>query len=168
MRHMIMQTEDEGRFLYRVVGVVAHDGHVLLHRAESDDFWSLPGGRCELLEPSDVALRREMREELGVDVVVERLLWVVENFFPLGGLPHHELGLYFKMALPPDAPQLDMTREHRGQEDDFALVFCWFPLDALETARLYPLFLRTTLRALPETPVHIVNVDSKDGDSATL
>ena len=32
----------QGRFLFRVVGVAIHDGHALLHRAVSDDFWSLP------------------------------------------------------------------------------------------------------------------------------
>ena len=164
---MIMQTEAEGRFLYRVVGVVAHEGHVLLHRAENDGFWSLPGGRCELLEPSAVALRREMREELGVNVGVERLLWVVENFFTLGGLPHHELGLYYKIALPAEAPQLDVMREHRGQEDELSLVFRWFPLDSLETARIYPVFLRAALRALPETTAHVINYDNPDHE-ATL
>lgn len=168
MRHMILQTQAEGRFVYRVAGVVVHDGQVLLHRAEGEGFWSLPGGRCELLEPSDTALRREMREELGVGVAVERLLWVVENFFTLDGLPHHELGLYYKMALPADAPLLDVDIAHRGQEEELPLVFHWFPLDTIERMCLYPVFLRAGLQALPATTAHIVNFDDKDDDIAAL
>ncbi|HEX6817408.1 MAG TPA: NUDIX hydrolase [Ktedonobacterales bacterium] len=165
---MIMQTEPEGRFVYRVAGVAIHDGRVLLHRAESEDFWSLPGGRCELLEPSETALRREMREELGMEVAVERLVWVVENFFALDGLPHHELGLYYKMALPADAPLLDVDMEHRGKEEELALVFRWFPLETIERMGLYPVFLRAGLQALPATTAHIVNFDSRDDDIAVL
>jgi ADP-ribose pyrophosphatase YjhB (NUDIX family) len=70
----------EGRgFGVRVSGVAMHRGLVLLSRAEKDNFWSLPGGRCEMMEPSGNALRREMREELGCDVQVERLLWTAET-----------------------------------------------------------------------------------------
>ena len=43
-------TEDGKRFNYRVVGVALHNGRVLLHKNETEHFWSLPGGRGELLE----------------------------------------------------------------------------------------------------------------------
>ena len=68
-----MVTFEKGdiRFNYRVVGIVFNKTHVLLHRAEEDNFWALPGGRVELLEPSKDALKREMQEELGVEVRVE-------------------------------------------------------------------------------------------------
>ena len=61
------------RFNYRVVGIAINDGRVLLHRAETDDFWALPGGRAELMEPASVTLQREMQEELGIEVQVLRL-----------------------------------------------------------------------------------------------
>ncbi|MDI3340142.1 MAG: NUDIX domain-containing protein [Sphaerobacter sp.] len=71
-----MISVDLGRahFLYRAGGVCLQDGRVLLHRAVDDDYWSLPGGRCEILETAAEALAREMREELAVDVTVGRLL----------------------------------------------------------------------------------------------
>jgi ADP-ribose pyrophosphatase YjhB (NUDIX family) len=58
------------RFHCRAAAIALHDGHVLLRRAEMDDFWALPGGHCEVLEPSHDTLTREMREELGVSVTV--------------------------------------------------------------------------------------------------
>ena len=55
------------------------------------------------MEDAEKALAREMQEELGVDVCVDRLLWVVENFFNYQDNPYHELGLYFLMSIPKDA-----------------------------------------------------------------
>lgn len=97
-----MITFDVGgvRFVYRTVGVAIDGGRVLLHQAEGDDFWSMPGGRVEPLEPSPDALRREMREEIGVAVRVERLLWVVENFYRHEALAYHELALFYLMSFP--------------------------------------------------------------------
>ena len=91
-------------FGMRAAGVAVDGGRVLLHRAEFDAFWSLPGGRLMFGETAEDALRREMREEIGVRVGVGPLVWVVENFFdhaPLEGTPrgwagllgHHEIGL---------------------------------------------------------------------------
>lgn len=82
---MIAFEEGEVRFHYRVVGIALNGNRVLLHRAENDDFWTLPGGRVELLEPAHDVLKREMREELEIEIHVERLVWVVENFFQYAG-----------------------------------------------------------------------------------
>ena len=75
-------TFDKGdtRFVYRVAGVALDGDRVLIHRAEIDDFWALPGGRPSLMESADEALAREMHEELSAEVRIRRLLWVVEIF----------------------------------------------------------------------------------------
>ncbi len=69
------------RFNFKASGVAVHNGRILLTRDENVDFWYLPGGRVEVLETTTDTLRREMREELGVEAKVEPLLWIVENFF---------------------------------------------------------------------------------------
>lgn len=48
-------------------------GRVLMLRSRYADAWMLPGGGLKPGEHVDEALRRECREELGVDVVIERL-----------------------------------------------------------------------------------------------
>src|SRR5688572_14597961 len=101
---------DEGmrRFNYRVVGVAIHDGSVLLHRADHEPFWTLPGGRAEHGETAEATIRREMREELATDVDVVRLLWFVENFFDYEGLHYHEIALYFLLRFPPGSAPLEV------------------------------------------------------------
>lgn len=156
---MITFTQNNIRFNCRIVGVAVHDERVLLQRAEMDDFWALPGGRAELLEPAAATLRREMREELGIDVEVGRLLWIVENFFRYSGQDHHELALYFLMEPPVDWPQRWSGEPFDGHEGHLKMICQWFPLAGLEAVALYPTFLRQALQALPIVPVHVVHTD---------
>ena len=63
----------------RVAGVVISDGSVLLiHRSPLKRFypgvWDLFGGHVERDESPEEALRREAREELGIDVLATRWL----------------------------------------------------------------------------------------------
>jgi 8-oxo-dGTP diphosphatase len=56
-------------------GLLKRDGRgLLLHRAPArrwyPDCWDLPGGHVEAGETPEVALRRELQEELGVTAVV--------------------------------------------------------------------------------------------------
>ena len=162
MRRMITFNDNGIRFTNRIVGLAYDRGRVLLHRAESDDFWALPGGRAELLEPSPQTLVREMQEELDVTVRVERLVWVVENFFEYQGMTHHEIGFYFLMSLPIDSPLRDKREPFFGDEGGVRIIFQWYPLDALAAMRLYPTFLRTGLQALPDSITHIIHSDGKD------
>lgn len=165
-RAMITLDIGDARFSFRTVGVAIHDDRVLLHRAEWDDFWALPGGRVELGEPASESLRREMREELGVEVRVERLLWVVENFFGDQGREQHRLAFYFLMTFPPDHHYYRATAPFAGHEEGIPLTFRWFPFADLDTTVHYPPFLRTALRDLPLTPTHIVYTDPQEADPA--
>jgi len=161
MRRMITIDEGNIHFANRIVGIACDRGRVLLHRAVTDDFWALPGGRAELLETAAETLRREMREEMNEDVDVERLVWIAENFFEHNGRAHHEIGFYFLIHLPPDSPLRQTTEPFDGQEGDLRIIFEWFPVDALEQVYLFPTFLRTGLKDLPSATTHIVHTDSK-------
>jgi ADP-ribose pyrophosphatase YjhB (NUDIX family) len=156
VRRLLRFEEGARRFQCRVVGIAVDGGRVLLHHADFEDFWTFPGGRAELGEPLIDGLRREWREELDTEITVERLLWVVENFFTYDGKAYHELGFYFLITLPPGSPILAAPAPFVREADDTQLTFQWHPVDALETTRLYPAFLRRALHALPDHPAHIV------------
>jgi ADP-ribose pyrophosphatase YjhB (NUDIX family) len=161
MRRMITFDEDHVRFTHRIVGIAYDRSRVLLHRAEQDDFWALPGGRAELLETAAETLRREMREEMNETVEVERLVWVAENFFTYGPRQHHEIGFYFLMHLPPDSPLRQKTEPFYGTEGDIRIIFEWLPVETLEHVDLFPTYLRAGLKNLPASTVHIVHTDGE-------
>ncbi|MFD4830634.1 NUDIX domain-containing protein [Streptomyces uncialis] len=52
------------------------EGRLLLVDPNYKEGWDLPGGMAEANEPPLDALRRELREELGLDLLVQRLLCV--------------------------------------------------------------------------------------------
>jgi ADP-ribose pyrophosphatase YjhB (NUDIX family) len=157
---MITFDRENNRFNYRVVGAAFAGERVLLHRADIDNFWTLPGGRVELLEPSDFSLKREMLEELGLKVEIERLLWWVENFFDYNGKNYHELALYYLITLPPDSAILQ-KEVFKGIEAGTDLTFRWFSTDELADLPIYPSFLKTGLKELPDTPRHVIHHDEK-------
>lgn len=149
-------------FNYRVVAAAFDAGRVLLHRAERDDFWALPGGRAQIGEPAPEALRRELREELDEEVRVERLLWVVDNFFDWQGRAWHELALIFEVRLPAESELLRRDEPFRGYEDGVPLIFQWFAVEGLAPVRLYPTFLREALAHPPDRPVYLVHRDPSE------
>jgi 8-oxo-dGTP diphosphatase len=65
-----------------VGAVCVRDGRLLVirrGRGVAVGRWSLPGGRVEPGETLDAALRRELREETGLDVTVDALCGIAER-----------------------------------------------------------------------------------------
>lgn len=63
------------------VSAVIRDGrgHVLLGRRADSGEWGLPGGNVEIGESVTEAIRREVREETGLEVAVTRLVGVYSD-----------------------------------------------------------------------------------------
>ena len=121
-------------------------------------FWLLPGGRCEMGESSPEAITREMQEELEIPVKIERLLWVVENFFEYNHFHFHEIAFYYLLSMPSGCVLLDKPT-FTAQDTGVTLYFQWFDLHELEPLELYPTFLKTGLQNLPPHPHQIVHRD---------
>ena len=150
-----------GRFNCRTVGVVIDRQRLLVHRAEEDDFWTLPGGRVEFGEPANLALARELAEELNVAVEVGRLIWVVENFFSYKDEAFHEIAFYFEVSLPDDSPLKALDEPFLGDENGLPIIFRWHPLEELDNATLYPTFLREGVKDMPPATEYIVHRDDE-------
>ena len=144
-------------FSFRVAGLIFHDGYVLAQRGARDDYWALPGGRAEIGEDSQETIVREMREELGRDARVERLLWTVENFFSYEGYAAHELGFYYLLSLAEPFPFHEEDIVHRVL-DGVEVEFRWLKATpvALDAHRLKPQFVADRIERLPATGEHLI------------
>jgi 8-oxo-dGTP pyrophosphatase MutT (NUDIX family) len=164
---MVAFDKGRGKFNYRVAGVALHNGSVLLDRNSRNAYWVLPGGHPEFMESMADALRRELYEEIGEQVQVTRLLWVMENFF-FRNKEIHELSFYFLVDLPPSSPLLKGPGPFYGQEYNNTLTFQWFPIDEqfLRSLPLYPGPLASALLDIPSAPQHIVFHDERSPKSS--
>jgi len=80
-----------------VYGIVRNDGRILLVNNRRTGKLYLPGGGVELGERLQVALKREVKEETGVDIAVGAFLGFKETFFyydPLDEAFHSLLFFY--------------------------------------------------------------------------
>jgi len=154
---MIFFRTDKGCFNYRSAAVIVHDDQVLLHRSIDDDFWALPGGRVEFMEQSDVAVTREILEELGLESRVVQQLWHVENFFEYNSEKYHEISNIYRVELA-NPPTIETELDFKGIEDSEKIYFRWVPLDKAVTYTIYPRFLISRLSDLP-TKTEFIKVD---------
>ncbi|TLZ73264.1 MAG: HAD-IIIA family hydrolase [Methanobacteriota archaeon] len=73
-------------------------GHdVLMVRAKrgfSRGYWNLPGGFLDFGEPPEVAVEREVEEEIGADITLDGLLGVYHSGFP--GKPTYTMGFVYR------------------------------------------------------------------------
>lgn len=99
-------------------------------------FQRLFGGGVDFGERGEEALRRELREELGVELGAARLAGVVENLFVFEGYPGHEVMLVFETELGDESLYAKETFE--GIEDE-PKIGVWRDLDQPDSdVPLYP------------------------------
>jgi 8-oxo-dGTP diphosphatase len=87
-----------GHIVTSVVAVIVNeDGQVLLTKRNVPPFqgeWVMPGGKIDLGEPIVQALKREVWEEVGLEVEVVRLIDVFEHVTP-GDDNYHFIIIYY-------------------------------------------------------------------------
>ena len=149
-------------FNMRIAGLAFREGHVLVHRATHENFWTFPGGTAEIGESSVDTLTREMQEEIQQYVEVGRLLWSVENFFAFEKRRWHEIGLYYLMDVPTTFPFASGDIIHRVHDTGNNLEFKWVPATraALEALPLQPDFIPHYISDLPTETRHLIHHES--------
>ena len=95
-----MEREYPKRPVLAVAGVLLKEDSVLLVKRANEPSkgkWSLPGGVVELGETVGEALKREMREELSIEVTPKSIVDVVEKivFDDKGEIKYHYIILEF-------------------------------------------------------------------------
>jgi ADP-ribose pyrophosphatase YjhB (NUDIX family) len=91
----------------RVSIVIVQEGRILLvnHRRMGRSYWVLPGGALNAGESLAACAAREVREETGLEIHVDRFLYLVEAFAKDGG--RHSVDVIFigRLADERHAPQ---------------------------------------------------------------
>jgi mutator protein MutT len=110
--------------------VVEEDGRLLLTRRLDGTHlagtWEFPGGKCERGESLHACLRREMQEELGVDIEIGAEVFRSEHAYPertvrlhffactLKDVPRPRLGQEMRWVVRADLPPLEFPEADRA------------------------------------------------------
>ena len=68
------------KFNLRVCAMMISDGKILAMHEERSPYFYLPGGRGCMGETADLAVIREVQEEIGVTPRIIRPLWLNQSF----------------------------------------------------------------------------------------
>lgn len=146
---------DEGILNIRVGAIIMKDGKVLMAGNEKVDYLYSVGGRIKFGETAEDAVVREVFEETGIKMEIDRLGFVHENYFR-GESPDkrgkliYEISFYFWMKTPADFTPSSTSYTEDGRRE----FLTWIRLD--EDIRLYPDFFRTELLKPTDAVKHFV------------
>jgi len=109
--------------------LIVKDDKILLIRASKDnETWDLPGGRINVDEEIENALKREVKEELDLDVNIEALLSSKQIIHSFEKTPH--IFLIFKAVLVDPHQPIHMDPKEAEE-------YLWIDKEAFNKVKIY-------------------------------
>ena len=144
MKHDLCVKIEEGILNIRVGAIIMKDDRFLMVENDRFDHLYSVGGRIKFGETAEEAVVREVFEETGRKMEIDRLGFIHENFFPGDSLKKqgnivHEISFFFYMNVPTDfEPVCDSFTEDGDKER-----LVWIRAD--HQKKYYPEFFKTEL-----------------------
>ena len=156
MRQMIQVKSEEGKFKFRVSGILKSGNKILTVDMDNSGFLCLPGGYVELGEDTETALLREMKEEVKYSITVDRCIAIIENFFVnKKGITMHEVAFYYLLTTKDD----DIQDYSSVENDNGGIInhsFHWINLDEIAQMDFRPAILKEKLSNHDFSLSHII------------
>ncbi len=162
-----LQTEKQW-FRLRACGLILHDNAVLMVGNERAPYYYSVGGGVNVGESTYDAAIREVREETGLVLPIERLAIIHENYFvgrhddALHGLEAHELAFYYLLRYSGEEIEFTTRRTPEGEQ------LYWVQLADFPSSKAYPAFLPRVLPTLGDRTLHIRSVAGQSEEITQL
>ena len=136
---------DNGILNIRVGAIIMKDGKVLMVGNDRADYLYSVGGRIKFGETAEEAVVREVFEETGVKMEIDRLGFIHENYF-YGDSPSnlgkliYEISFYFYMKVPNNFIPISKS----FTEDNRKEFLKWIELN--DNIKMYPEFFKNELK----------------------
>ena len=132
---------NQGCFTYRVAAIIIKDNKLLMAKHEDYPCYYTVGGKVRINETSEEAVIREAYEETGIGFQIDRLSFIQERFFEIGGEHHHEIVFYFLMK---EKTNIDLSCKNftdQGPKESLH----WLPIESLDKTYIIPELFKTKL-----------------------
>jgi len=150
----------DGILNLRVGAIIIKDGKVLMVGNERVDYLYSVGGRIQFGETAQEAVVREVLEETGASMEIDRLGFVHENYF-YGDSPSnqgkliYEISLFFYMKVPENfSPTCESLAGNCSRE-----YLKW--VSPCDDVKIYPAFFKSELEHPLYTVKHFVTDERK-------
>ncbi len=146
---------DKGLINIRVGAIIMKNGRFLMVGNGRTDYLYSVGGRIKFGETAEEAVVREVQEETGIRMEIDRLGFVHENYF-YGDAPSnlgkliYEVSFFFYMKVPDDFMPVSESFTDDGSPERLR----WVSAD--DPVIIYPDFFRTELLCPQNTVRHFV------------
>lgn len=146
---------EEGILNIRVGAIIMKNDKFLMVENDRFDHMYSVGGRIKFGETAEEAVVREVFEETGITMEIDRLGFIHENFFPGDSLAKkgnivHEISLFFYMKVPSEfEPVCDSFTEDGNKER-----LVWIDVNCPK--KYYPEFFKTELLTTQQGVKHFV------------
>ena len=146
---------DSGFINIRVGAIIMKNGQFLMVGNERSDYLYSVGGRVKFGETAQEAVVREVFEETGVKMEIDRLGFIHENYF-FGDFPErfgkltYEISFYFYMQVPEDFSPLSDSFTEDGAKEYLTFI------SPDDKRQFYPEFFRTELTHPSDEVRHFV------------
>ena len=122
----------------RAAALIIRDNKFLAAKSTDYDCYYTIGGGIKVSETSEEAVIREVYEETGYSLEIERLAFVQERFLEVDKQPYHEIAFFYLMK-----DNADMNISDSSFTDQQKETLHWLPLNDLSKINIVPGFLRT-------------------------
>ena len=122
----------------RAAALIVNDDRLLVAKSANYDCYYTVGGGIEINESSEDAVIREVYEETGYKLEIDRLAFIQERFVTIDHRQYHEINFYYFMK---DYPDMDIS--NNSATDLGTETLHWLPLNNLSDVYLVPSFLKT-------------------------
>lgn len=121
-------------------GIFIQDNKVLLAKAKGYQNTFLPGGHVEFGESAKVALKREIKEELGIESTVGPFIGLVEHSWEHKGKLHCEVNQLFEVT------SKELIYEENPISIESHLEFFWCNKSEFDERNLQPFPIRNLIK----------------------
>ena len=149
----ITYQKDDYQFILRTSIIIFNKNmnKILLFKVNDNFFYMLIGGKIRELETTTDAVKREIKEEIGLNVNNIEFVCLSEEFVNAKGFKNHQINVIYKGNYNEEIKE----NKFIGQEGDWCY-YEWVEIDKIDNYEIYPSIVKEIVKN-PDKKYHKVD-----------